>query len=59
MREDVYRDILTSRILNITNQYTKAELEEKRIDQIEMILYDHKVSTYISEEEVRAYEANK
>lgn len=56
MREDAYRGILSNRILKLTDKYTKEELEKKTIDEIEMILYDHKESTYISDDELKAYE---
>lgn len=50
-RAEIYQEILIQRIQKAEPTYTYKELKQKPIDEIEMMLYDKKLSTFISDEE--------
>ncbi|MDF9825053.1 hypothetical protein M2475_001474 [Breznakia sp. PF5-3] len=54
-----YQEILISRILKVDNRFSYEELKKLDIDQIEILIYEHDMSTYISEEELKAFEKNR
>lgn len=51
-----YQEILISRVLAVEKNYTYAQLKAKDISEIEMLIYAHSMSTYISDEELAAFE---